>query len=174
VSADALADKARGGSVPAFEALVRREQALVRGFLRRLCGDAALADDLAQETFVFAWRRIGDFQGRGAFRGWLCQIAYRRFLQRRRSDKAALAREEEVMRGVSLSVDGRAADAQIDLARVLTQVSAEQRAVLTLCLGEGFSHSEAAEALGLPVGTVKSHLARGREKVLSMLAEPLR
>jgi RNA polymerase sigma-70 factor (ECF subfamily) len=157
--------------VSAFEALVHREQALVRGFLRRLCGDAALADDLAQETFVYAWRRVGDFRGQGAFRSWLCQIAYRRFLQRRRRDKAALAREAEVMRDATVSVDGRASDAQIDLERALAQVSPGQRAVLTLCLGEGFSHGEAAEALGLSIGTVKSHLARGREKVLSLFAE---
>jgi RNA polymerase sigma factor (sigma-70 family) len=165
---EALAKDARRGSVHAFETLVRRNQSLVRGFLRRLSGNAALADDLAQETFLAAWSRIGSYEAKGSFRGWLCRIAYTQFLQDRRSSKARSAREDAVMMEAEKMQDDRAgAEARLDLDRVLAGLSPEQRAVLALCYGEGMSHGEAAEALKLPLGTVKSHVLRGREKVLA-------
>lgn len=166
---EALAREAKRGSTNAFESLVRRNQSLVRGFLRRLCsGDAALADDLAQETFVMAWRRIGSFEAKGSFKGWLCRIAYTQFLQNRRSAKASARREETVMAEAVTVVDERnSAEARLDLDRVMAVLSPEQRAAMALCYGEGMSHAEAAEALGLPLGTVKSHVVRGRAKVLA-------
>lgn len=163
-----LAKEARRGSVQAFETLVRRNQNLVRGFLRRLAGNSALADDLAQETFLMAWRRVGSYEAKGSFRGWLCRIAYTQFLQDRRSAKASQAREDAVMNEADTVQDDRAGvEARLDLDRVLGGLSPEQRAVLALCYGEGMSHAEAAEALKLPLGTVKSHVLRGREKVLA-------
>ncbi|MDX2234371.1 MAG: RNA polymerase sigma factor [Hyphomonadaceae bacterium] len=170
---EALAREAKRGSTHAFESLVRRNQSLVRGFLRRLCsGDAALADDLAQETFVMAWRRIGSFEAKGAFKGWLCRIAYTQFLQNRRSAKASTRREEAVMADAVTVHDDRAgAEARLDLDRVMAVLSPEQRAAVALCYGEGMSHAEAAEALGLPLGTVKSHVMRGRAKVLAEFGE---
>jgi len=169
---EALAKEAKRGSTHAFESLVRRNQSLVRGFLRRLAaGDAALADDLAQETFVMAWRRIGSFEAKGSFKGWLCRIAYTQFLQNRRSAKASQRREDEVMAMAETFQDDRdAAEARLDLDRVMGVLSPEQRAAMALCYGEGMSHAEAAEALGLPLGTVKSHVVRGRAKVLAEFA----
>ncbi|KAF0176556.1 MAG: RNA polymerase sigma-70 factor, ECF subfamily [Alphaproteobacteria bacterium] len=169
---EALAKEAKRGSTRAFESLVRRNQSLVRGFLRRLAaGDAALADDLAQETFVMAWRRIGSFEAKGSFKGWLCRIAYTQFLQNRRSAKASQRREDEVMAMAETFQDDRAAaEARLDLDRVMGVLSPEQRAAMALCYGEGMSHAEAAEALGLPLGTVKSHVVRGRAKVLAEFA----
>lgn len=165
-----LAREARKGSTAAFEGLVRRNQALVRGFLRRLSGSAALADDLAQETFFTAWRRIGAYEGKGSFRGWLCRIAYTQFLQQRRSAKASQAREDAVMAQSETTVEeGAAADARLDLDRIMAALSPEQGAALALCYGEGMSHAEAAHALGLPLGTVKSHVLRGRAKAMELL-----
>lgn len=170
---EALAREAKRGSTHAFESLVRRNHSLVRGFLRRLCsGDAALADDLAQETFMMAWRRIGSFEAKGAFKGWLCRIAYTQFLQNRRSAKSSVRREETVMAEAMTVVDERSGtEAKMDLDRVLAVLSPEQRAAVALCYGEGMSHAEAAEALGLPLGTVKSHVVRGRAKVLAEFGE---
>ncbi len=170
---EALAREAKRGSTHAFESLVRRNQSLVRGFLRRLCsGDAALADDLAQETFVMAWRRIGAFEAKGSFKGWLCRIAYTQFLQNRRSAKASARREDAVMAEAATTQDDRSGnEARLDLDRVMSALSPEQRAAVALCYGEGLSHAEAAEALGLPLGTVKSHVLRGRAKVLAGFGE---
>ena len=82
---DSLAQRARSGDASAFGALVREHQSKVRGFLRRLTrGDAALADDLAQETFLEAHRKIAQFRGEGSFGAWLCGIAWSRFLMERR------------------------------------------------------------------------------------------
>jgi RNA polymerase sigma-70 factor (ECF subfamily) len=164
---EALAREAKRGSQRAFESLVRRNQSLVRGFCRRLAGDAASAEDLSQETFLMAWRRINSYEGKGSFKGWICRIAYTQFLQARRSAKASQRREDAVMAEAEPFVDERAgAEARLDLDRVLQVLSPEQRAVLALCYGEGMSHQEASDALGIPLGTVKSHVLRGRAKVL--------
>ncbi len=167
-----LAREAKRGSQRAFESLVRRNQSLVRGFLRRMAPDAATADDLAQETFVMAWRKIGSYEEKGSFRGWLCRIAYTQFLQNRRSAQSALRRDTAAFAEMDQEVsEGAGVEARIDLERAMKVLSPEQRAAVSLCYGEGMSHSEAAEALGLPLGTVKSHVLRGRERMLAALRE---
>jgi len=167
---EALAKDAKRGSTAAFESLVRRNQSLVRGFLRRLTGNAAQADDLAQETFLMAWRRIGSYEAKGSFKGWLIRIAYTQFLQERRSRQSADRRDEAYMAEAETMVEtAGAAEARLDLDRVLKLLSPEQRAAMALCYGEGMSHAEAADALGLPLGTVKSHVLLGREKAFAAL-----
>lgn len=162
-----LVKAARRGEEFAFTQLVRRHQAMVRGFLRRLCGSATYADDLAQETFVRAWRKINDFQGKAAFRTWLCRIAYTQFLQSRRAELRRLARDTAALGETDMLGDlRREAQARLDLDRALAGLAPDQRAVVALCFGEGMSHAEAAAALDMPLGTVKSHALRGRQKVL--------
>lgn len=164
-----LAREAKRGSQAAFESLVRRNQSLVRGFLRRMA-DPATADDLAQETFVMAWRKIGSFEEKGSFRGWICRIAYTQFLQARRSSQSALRRDTATFMESEQTVSESAGvEAKMDVARAMAVLSPEQRACVSLCYGEGMSHSEAADALGLPLGTVKSHVLRGRERMLAVL-----
>jgi RNA polymerase sigma-70 factor (ECF subfamily) len=169
---EALARDAKRGSSAAFESLVRRNQSLVRGFLRRLCaGDAAMADDLAQETFFTAWRKVSSFEEKGSFKSWLCRIAYTQFLQSRRSAKASQRREDEAMALADVTEEhGPGVEARLDLDRAMAVLSPDQRAALALCFGEGMSHGEAAEALGMPLGTLKSHVLRGRAKVLEQFA----
>jgi RNA polymerase sigma factor (sigma-70 family) len=164
----ALVIRARAGSADAFGRLVQMHQQALRAFLRRLCGNAADSDDLAQETFVFAWEHMARFDATRAFRPWLFGIAWRKFRERKRSFLRLIRRE------------GRAAEAaetvyqpdpglRLDLEKAAAGLPAEQRAALLLCLGCEFSHAEAAEALALPLGTVKSHVARGREKLIAAL-----
>jgi RNA polymerase sigma-70 factor (ECF subfamily) len=164
---DSLAQRARSGDASAFGALVRQHQSKVRGFLRRLTrGDAALADDLAQETFLEAHRKIGQYRGDGSFDAWLCGIAWSRFLmeRRRRREEPLDAPDETV------SVDTVAASlARLDLEKAMARLAPAERAALTLCYALGHSHGEAAEILSMPLGTVKSHVLRGREKLKAML-----
>lgn len=164
---DTLAQLAAAGDTAAFGSLVRIHQSKVRGFLRRLTrGDAALADDLAQETFLEAHRKVAQYRGEGSFGSWLCGIAWSRFLMERRK------RKEEPLDTVpeTGSMDaGPAIIARLDLERAMARLSAEERAALTLCYALGHSHGEAAEILSLPLGTVKSHVLRGREKLKAML-----
>ena len=164
-----LVAQARRGSAQAFERLVSKHQQAVRGFLRRVCGDWSDADDLAQDTFVAAWAGIERFKGQASVRSWLCAIAYRKALSHRRSRGRGAARD-----GAFAAMDAAAgpapdADACLALAQALAALSIEQRAAVSLCLAADFSHAEAAEALGLPIGTVKSHVSRGREKLLQTL-----
>jgi len=159
---------AQRGSPEAFAQLVGRHQQAVRGFLRRLCGAHADADDLAQETFVTAWSRIGAFRRGESLRAWLCGVAYRKWLTHRRSEVRRWTREAASPADVSEN-PGPARDARLDASKALGALPPEQRAAVALCLAAEFSHAEAAAALGLPLGTVKSHVARGRAKLIELL-----
>jgi RNA polymerase sigma factor (sigma-70 family) len=163
-----LVAKAVAGDAAAFDALVRRHQSAVRGFLRRLTGqDHALADDLAQETFWQAFSKKQQFTS-GSFLSWLYAIAWSRFLMQRRRRRPEQLREDTQTAAPS---GERQSLARLDLEKTLARLAPEQRAAITLCLGLGHSHEEAAGILKMPVGTVKSHIARGREKVKAMLEE---
>jgi RNA polymerase sigma factor (sigma-70 family) len=162
-----LTRRAVAGDTAAFSALVRQHQSKVRGFLRRLTrGNAALADDLAQETFFEAWRKIAQYRAEGSFGGWLCGIAWSRFLMDRRK------RREEPLEDTdeTASFDPAQTHAvRLDLERAMARLAAPERAALTLCYALGHSHGEAAAILELPLGTLKSHVLRGREKLQAML-----
>ncbi|MDR7333971.1 sigma-70 family RNA polymerase sigma factor [Roseateles asaccharophilus] len=170
----ALVERAvRDGDTRAFEALVRRHQGLVRAQLRRLLGhDAAMADDLAQETFVLAWRKLEQFRGDSRFATWLYRIAHSCFLQFLRSH----GRQAET---VALDPDAdHAADAdpqdlelRLDLTAALQHLSMNQRAALLYCEQLGLSHQEAAEVLDMPLGTVKTHVMRGKARLRELLRD---
>lgn len=154
------------GDRRAFSLLVTRHQRLVRGLLARLTGNRADADDLAQETFVQAWQRLGTFRGEGSFKAWLCQIAYSRFLMSARKERArgrlmAGLRAQPPVLDEAVARPGMG----LDLDRALAGLGAEERACVVLCYASGLSHSEAAEVTGLPLGTVKSHVNRGRARL---------
>jgi RNA polymerase sigma factor (sigma-70 family) len=166
----ALVEQACAGSTAAFSRLVDQNQQAVRAFLRRLCRDWAQADDLAQETFLTAWSRIGRFERGRSVRLWLFGIAYRKFLTDRRGNARRARREMEGGPLDEVSPSGASAsDARLDISRALAVLAPEQRAAVALCLGAEFSHADAAEALGLPLGTIKSHVLRGRAKLLETL-----
>ncbi|KPP80462.1 MAG: RNA polymerase ECF subfamily sigma 70 factor [Oceanicaulis sp. HLUCCA04] len=154
------------GDRRAFGELVTRHQKLVRGMLARLTGRPADADDLAQETFVQAWQRLDTYRGPGRFKSWLCQIAYSRFLMSLRRDKArnrmlGAVRDE----GMQIEQAHWQPGAGLDLDRALAALGEGERTCVVLCYASGLSHSEAAEVTGLAIGTVKSHVNRGRAKL---------
>jgi RNA polymerase sigma factor (sigma-70 family) len=161
----ALLALAIAGDTAAFEALVRQRQSPLRGFLRRLTrGDHALADDLAQETFLEAWRKIEQFRGEGTFASWLARIAYRRYLMWARQRKLEPLDEEADIADVQPAPDQR-----LDLEKAMARLSLAERAALTLCYAQEYTQEEAAEILEVPLGTLKSHVARGREKLRKLL-----
>jgi RNA polymerase sigma factor (sigma-70 family) len=161
--------RAATGDVAAFGVLVRQHQSAVRGFLRRLTrGDHALADDLSQETFLEAHRKIAQFQGKGSFAGWLYAIAWSRFLMETRRRK--LEPLDDADEGETISPESGSI-AKLDLERAFALLKPAERASLTLCHAAGMSHEEAAAAMKLPLGTVKSHVARGREKLKTLLKD---
>ncbi len=160
---EGLARLAAGGDTAAFEQLVRRHEGGVRNFLRRVARDSA--DDLAQETFTRAWRLAGSFRGSGSYRAWLYKIAWRVFLSSRKPPVA-----EETC---NPPVESHSPDPAIgiDIERAMSALSERERAAAILCFAEGCSHAEAATALGLPLGTLKSLVARARARLISSLEQ---
>lgn len=162
---DQLARRAAAGDAAAFTALVRLHEAPVRRFLRRLAGDGG--DDLAQEVFIKAWGRAGDWRGEGSYRGWLMKIAWTGFLGAHRAGGRREAREETAH---ARQGEGRRdPEAAIDLSRALAGLAERERAAALLCFGEGCSHNEAALIMGLPLGTLKSIVARARSALVARL-----
>lgn len=154
----------------AFEQLLRRHQGVVRAQLRRLLhGDAATADDLAQETFLLAWRKLDQFRGEARFSTWLYRIAYSCFLQACRKQPLPVdgTKEGEAER---LPAPEAAMDLQLDFERTMRRLSRAEQTVLLHCVQMGLSHEETAYILGMPLGTVKTHATRGKAKLKARLA----
>lgn len=166
--AAALARAAQGDPA-AFDGVVRRHEARVRSFLARVSG-ATAADDLAQQTFVAAWRKAGQYRGDGPVGAWLLGIAWTVFLMERR------AAGRELRRRTAFAAEptcGHFAspDAAIDVRTLLAALNERERAALVLTFGLGHSQSEAAAILGQPLGTFKSLQARARAKAVRRYEE---
>jgi RNA polymerase sigma factor (sigma-70 family) len=171
-----LVKRAKAGSTQAYDYLVRRHQSAVRGFLRRIVYEPSFADDLAQETFLKAWQSLGQWRGAsgdgGSFKGWLFSIAWNKANDARKSQARSLQRDTVWTQEQDGVPDPETASrARLDLDRVLQALSPEQRLVVSLCFGAGLSHGEVAQALSMPLGKVKSHASRGREKALELLKD---
>ena len=161
---------AAAGGRGAFGELVRRHGSAVRALLRRMGADPALADDLAQDAFLAAFEQIADFRGEGTFQAWVKRIAGRLYVKRWRKEKRfdLMAAPPEAEDASSHAETG-AAD-RIDLDEAMKQLSPLERVCVSLCYGGGLSHGEAASALNTPLGTVKSHVKRGLDKLRRRLA----
>jgi RNA polymerase sigma-70 factor (ECF subfamily) len=159
-----------GNEARAFDQLVRRHQGMVRAQLRRLLhGDDAAADDLAQEAFLLAWRKLDQFRSEARFSTWLHRIAYSCFLQASRTKAwSAHQAQDDVME--QLPVPAPAMDLQLDLARAMRHLSTAEQTVLLHCVQLGLSHEEAAYVLEMPLGIVKTHATRGKAKLKTWLA----
>lgn len=158
-----------GNDRRAFEQLLRRHQGMVRAQLRRLLhGDEAMADDLAQEAFLLAWRKLDQFRGDAQFSTWLYRIAYSCFLQAGRKRSWSTG-DEDAAAVEHLQAPSLALDLQLDLERAMRRLSAAEQAVLLHCVQLGLSHDEAAYALAMPLGTVKTHATRGKAKLKTWL-----
>jgi RNA polymerase sigma factor (sigma-70 family) len=176
----------------AFGELVKRNQTSVRHSLRQLSNwNEALADDLAQETFIQAYKGLHRFNQKSKFSSWLYRIAYNQFLQHCRSNQAQknYAEFEEVEdlgqlhnNAVSAHSSNQAAEGQASgnrlagtqlqaqLANLLDQLEPERRSVLHLLLHRQCTQQEIATIMNLPLGTVKSHITRGRAILQKQLA----
>lgn len=154
----------------AFGQLVRAHQSAVRTFLLRLCRDPHLCNDLAQDTFVLAFTKLDSYRPIGSFLGWLLKIAFRCFLQDRRRDKRRSALERRYSFEESHAKWYSAVSAeQLAVEYALQSLAADEAACISLCYTFGYSHSEATEILGLPLGTVKSHIHRGTARLADLL-----
>jgi len=158
----------------AFAELVRRHQGLVRALLRRLTrGQVALADELAQETFLHAWQALAQFRGEAKVSTWLYRLAVNAFLQHdRRGDARVQAASDSLEAALPVHLDfarSEPAELSLDLQRALDRLSDAEHRAIVLCYLAEFTHEEAAAALGCPVGTLKSHVLRGRGRLREAL-----
>lgn len=154
----------------AFSELVRRHQSAVRGLLRQLTRtDAALADDLSQEAFLKAYKNIRSFRGEAKFSTWLYRIAYNCFREDARRRKELVGIDEARLEA---EYDPQTVDPALrhDLMHALSLLPLHERTAVLLCCQNGLSHDEAARVLDIPLGTVKTNVLRGREKLKKTLA----
>jgi RNA polymerase sigma-70 factor (ECF subfamily) len=156
----------------AFGELVRRYQSPVRGFLVKMTsGDVHLADDLAQETFVKAWKKLGSFRSEARFSTWLFGIACNEWRMHARGRKEiALEELDDPPPEPEEASAAAASQLRLDLDEAMKILTAAERVAIVLCCQNGLSHDEAAQALDCPLGTVKTNVLRGKEKLRRRLA----
>ena len=168
-----LAARAASGDRRAYGELVRRHGSAVRGLLRRLGADSATADDLAQDAFMTGFEQAAEYRGEGTFGAWIKKIAARLYLKKvRREARRIFSDNLEPVEDLTVRDTPADAASRIDLDEALKTLSRGERLCVSLCYGADWSHAEAAEALNIPIGTVKSHVRRGLDKLRAKLARP--
>ncbi len=159
-----LAALAAAGGRREFGELVRRHGSAVRGLLRRMGAQPALADDIAQDAFIQAFERCAEFRGEGTFAAWVKRIAARLYIKKVAREARYVAELESEDVAPPTDHAGR-----VDLDEALKSLSEAERLCVSLCHGAGMAHPEIATALNLPLGTVKSHVKRGLDKLRARL-----
>jgi RNA polymerase sigma-70 factor (ECF subfamily) len=170
ISDKALAARvALSGDHQAFTLLVERHQGAIRNYLRRLLvNDDAAAYDLAQETFLTAFQKMGSWRGTAKLSTWLHSIAYRKFLDYQRKHR----RQMTMANLPDAGQDNRQAlDAEIMAKHLMGLLKPKDRAVMTLAYGAGMSHSEIANVVDRPLGSVKARIHRAKLKLSKWLQD---
>ena len=163
-----LVSRLRAGDRQAFEELVRTQQHRVYGLAVRMLGDAAEAQDVAQEAFLRAHRGLAEFRGDARLSTWLYAIVSRLCLNRLAGSERRLARQgEEALARLADATPGpdqalERGELEEALHRAIGELPEERRIVVVLRDVEGLAYEEIAEVLELPVGTVRSRLHRAR------------
>ena len=177
-----LVERVVAGDGDAFRQLVERYQRPVYGLLVRMVRDPALAEDLAQETLIKAYRAIATFDRRRQFSSWLFKIAHNTAidtLRRKRLPTVALetsAGDRVDPLALLAMPESRSPEAQArgrDLAEALQEalmrLRPDYREAILLRFQQGLPYEEIAEILDLPLGTVKTHLHRARKQMATAL-----
>ncbi len=166
LSDGALVKAARGGDVRAFERLYRLHSGKVMGLCLRMTRQRDMAEDCVQQTFIRAWRNLGAFEGRSAFGTWLHRIAVNEVLTQARNHGTRSESDEEAVSDAQSEVGegSREYDAGelMDVERAIKTLPEGARHVVVLQAIYGYSHEEAADMLGIAVGTCKAQLHRAR------------
>ena len=155
------------GDRDAYTELVRRRQSWIRNFMRRCCGDDALADDLAQQVFLQTWRKVRQLRDPTRFGSWLKRIAVNEWIDYRRKNDTRANRAYHD--GTQKTAAASTATA-MDLDNALAMLSAPVRLCVVLSYHERMTHGEIAELTGLQLGTVKSHIRRGSQRLRDLLS----
>jgi len=153
------------GDQHAFATLIKKYQGAIRHFLRRLtAGDQATADDIAQEAFLRIYQNLDTFLGKSAFSTWAHKIAYNCFLKY----KQKVYHQHEI-EGFDFSIlEAQVEDIEKDLIieRLMECLDIAERTCITLSISAGMSHQEICVVTKFPLGTIKSHINRGKQKLM--------
>jgi len=159
-----LVRDAQSGDLQAFERLYRENERRVFALCLRMSCDGALAEELTQEVFVRAWRKLGSFRGESAFSSWLypltVNVALSERRSRRRRDARILATDDPA--SLERSPGAPRPEAGFDLQKAMAALPPGARAVFVLHDVEGRTHDEIAAMLNLAPGTSKAQLFRAR------------
>ena len=162
-----LVGLSRTGNRDAFAEIVRRRQTWIRSLMRRCCHDEALADDLSQQVFMQAWRTIRQLHDAQRLAPWLKRMAINTWLQhKRRGDPLRHADEHSE----ADSTEQPTTSVALDLDRALSTLSEDVRLCIVLAYHERMTHQEIADFTGIPLGTIKSHIRRGSQRLQEELA----
>ncbi|MBI3715542.1 MAG: sigma-70 family RNA polymerase sigma factor [Betaproteobacteria bacterium] len=154
----------------AFAELVRRHQSALRASLRKMtAGNHALADDLAQETFILAWRNIQSFRFEARFSTWLYRIAFNVWQSEVRKKHEITMDDEYRPEPEPTEPESHQTGMRLDLQKAMLLLSEAERNAITQCYYHDLSHEEAAYVLGLPLGTLKTHILKAKEKMRAEL-----
>ena len=173
-----LVERSRDGDLEAFNQIVRRYQLRVYNLAARILGDRTAAEDVAQDTFVSAYKALARFRG-GSLRAWLLRIASNQCYDRLRSAKRRPEQSlDEAMESPGFHVPSRdpspeqqaiGRELHDHVQRAILGLPFDQRNTIMLVDVQGLSYQEAAEAMDVSMGTVKSRLSRARAAVRDAL-----
>lgn len=170
-----LVEAARSGERPAFEELLRRHDARMRGLAFRLIADRSRMDDALQEAYLKAFRGLAGFRAGSDFGPWLYRITYNACVDEIRRRKRAPVAQEEAAEPVSPRPGPERVVMASEMVRAaLSDLPDDQRVTVVLVDGEGFDHREAARILGVAPGTVASRLHRARAALRRELTREIR
>lgn len=158
---------AQQGSADAFGEIVKRRHSQVRRFMCYLSGNTDQGDDLAQQVFLKAWRSIRQLDAPAAFGAWLKQVMVTTWLEQVRRKQVSLVRDFDLE---NLASRRSETSQNIDLESALAQLSPNMRLCVVLAYHEGMTHDEVAAVTKLPLGTVKSNIARGSARLKEILS----
>ncbi len=167
-----LVQDAQAGSLAAFERLYRDNERRVFALCMRLSSDPALAEELTQEVFIRAWRKLGSFRGQSAFSSWLYPLTVNVALTERRSRRRRLARvfPTDDVTTLEPRTPAPTPETGFDLEKAMAGLPPGARRVFVLHDVEGRTHEEIASLLGLAPGTSKAQLHRARKLLREVLA----
>jgi len=153
----------------AFATLVKKYQNPIRQFVRRLSGGHHdLAEDVAQETFLRIYKKLNTFSGQSSFSTWAHKIAYNCFLKHKQ--KAHFQNEVQTFELSDFKDTDSSVEKDILIEQLMNNLILSEKTCLTLSISAGMSHQEICEVTSIPLGTVKSHINRGKQKLIDIIA----
>ena len=171
----ALVERCRRGELGAFEEIYRAHASRLYGLVLRMVGNPSDAEDLLQEIFLSAHRKLDGFRGDSALGTWLYRLATNQCLDHLRSKSARAGQVTDPLDDEPVMADGRSRGiaeetvTRMDLERALAQLPEGCRAAFLLYDVEGLEHREVADALGIAEGTSKSQVHKARIKLRALL-----